>query len=318
AGVASRTEVKWTAEATAAGPARCPGPVAAPASVQVCKAGADHGSAGNLHGATRTANGCSRKLAMVARLRPCPYSTPTPEEDRSMPDRRSFLQSAGLAAASMLAMPALARAAVPASAAAGDRTRARIAAAPDFAALEAASQGRLGVAVLEAGNGRYLAGHRADERFPMCSTFKALLAAAVLARADRGALDLDERLPVRAADLVPHAPVTRRHVGKDLGVRDLCRAIVTISDNTAANLLFARIGGPAALTACLRGRGGTVTRSDRLEPEMNGFVPGDPGDTTSPRAMATSLGRCVAGAVLAPASRLQLADWLIDNTTGDD
>ncbi|WP_125075938.1 class A beta-lactamase [Pseudoxanthomonas sp. SGT-18] len=235
-----------------------------------------------------------------------------------MPDRRSFLQSAGLAAASMLAMPALARAAVPASAAAGDRTRARIAAAPDFAALEAASQGRLGVAVLEAGNGRYLAGHRADERFPMCSTFKALLAAAVLARADRGALDLDERLPVRAADLVPHAPVTRRHVGKDLGVRDLCRAIVTISDNTAANLLFARIGGPAALTAFLRGLGDTVTRSDRLEPEMNGFVPGDPRDTTSPRAMATSLGRCVAGAVLAPASRLQLADWLIDNTTGDD
>ncbi|ADV26436.1 Beta-lactamase [Pseudoxanthomonas suwonensis 11-1] len=233
-----------------------------------------------------------------------------------MPDRRRFLQSAGLAAASMLVVPAITRAAVPA--AGGDAVRARIAAAADFATLEAAAQGRLGVAVLDAGSGRHLGGHRPEERFPMCSTFKAMLSAAVLAQADRGALSLDERLPVGEADIVSHSPVTRRHVGKDVTVRDLCRATMTTSDNGAANLLLGRIGGTAGLTAFLRGIGDRVTRSDRMEPEMNAFAPGDPRDTTSPRAMAGSLARCVLGDVLSPASRMQLADWLVDNGTGDD
>ncbi|WP_447729703.1 class A beta-lactamase [Pseudoxanthomonas suwonensis] len=235
-----------------------------------------------------------------------------------MPDRRRFLQSAGLAATSMLVAPVMVRAAASAPASSGDAVRARIAAAADFAALEAAAQGRLGVAVLDAAGGRYLGGHRPDERFPMCSTFKAVLSAAVLAQADRGALELDLRLPVRRSDIVSHSPVTRRHVGKDLTVRDLCRATMTTSDNAAANLLLGRIGGTAGLTAFLRGIGDEVTRSDRMEPEMNRFAPDDPRDTTSPRAMAASLARCVAGDVLAPASRLQLADWLIDNRTGDD
>ena len=160
-------------------------------------------------------------------------------------------------------------------------------------------------------------GQRMDERFPMCSTFKFLLAAAVLERAGRGALSLDQRVPVRAADLLAHSPVSARHVGKDLGVRDLCRATLTTSDNAAANLLLPLVGGPAGLTAFLRAQGDAVTLAARYEPDANRFAADDPRDTTSPAAMAGNLQRFVLGDALALAARRQLADWLIDNETGD-
>lgn len=225
--------------------------------------------------------------------------------------RRRFLQFSGAAVATELAAPMLARAAGAPKAAA-----AAIAKAADFAALEQASGGRLGVTLLDTGNGRRV-GHRQDERFPMCSTFKSMLAATVLGQVDQGQLSLDRRLPVRAEDILSHAPVARRHVGKDLTVRDLCRATMVTSDNTAANLLLGVVGGPPAVTAFLRAHGDTVTRNDRLEPEMNEFAPGDPRDTTSPAAMAGSLQRFVLGDALGAAARQQLADWLIDNETGD-
>lgn len=229
--------------------------------------------------------------------------------------RRRFLQLGGATVASALLPPMAggAPAATP-PARAGDPLA--IASAADFAALEAASGGGLGVCILDTGSGRRV-GHRQDERFPMCSTFKALLAAAVLAGVDRGQWSLDQRIAVREANLVPHAPLTRRHVGKDLTVRDLCRATMTTSDNPAANLLFGLMGGPPALTAFLRAHGDAVTRSDRLEPEMNAFAPDDPRDTTSPAVMAASLARFAVGDALSPAARQQLADWLIDNATGD-
>lgn len=228
--------------------------------------------------------------------------------------RRRFLQFSGVAAASALAAPLLARAATTTMAAAP--TPAAIAAASDFAALEKACSGRLGVTLLDTRSGRRL-GHRQDERFPLCSTFKSVLAATVLKQAERDPALPGRRLPVRAQDILEHAPVTRRHVGKDLTVRDLCRATLITSDNTAANLLFAVIGGPPAVTAFLRATGDTITRSDRLEPELNSFAIDDPRDTTTPAAIAATLQRLVLGDALKPASRQQLADWLIDNETGD-
>ncbi|MFY0183197.1 class A beta-lactamase [Stenotrophomonas maltophilia] len=222
--------------------------------------------------------------------------------------RRQFLQWTGAAAASALAATAFAKTALPSPKPA--------VAAKDFAALEAASGGRLGVTLLNTGTG-WRTGNRQDERFPMCSTFKFVLSAAVLHLADQGRLLLDQRVPVRQQDMLSHAPVTTRHIGKDMTVRDLCRATMITSDNPAANLLLGRVGGPAGVTAFLRANGDAVTRNDRLEPEMNRFAPGDPRDTTSPAAMAASLQRFVLGDVLKPASKQQLADWLIDNETGD-
>jgi beta-lactamase class A len=182
--------------------------------------------------------------------------------------------------------------------------------------IEAGSGGRLGVAVRETGSGRHFS-HRGDERFAMCSTFKYLLAAAILTRVDKGEESLERGLPVAAGDTLSNSPITEKHVGGTLSIAELCEAVITVSDNAGANLLLAAIDGPAALTGFLRGIGDEVTRLDRYELEMSEAVPGDPRDTTSPNAMLADLDRLVLGTVLSEASRERLTGWLIANKTGD-
>jgi len=183
--------------------------------------------------------------------------------------------------------------------------------------LEARSGGRLGVAVLDTANGK-LHGWRGDERFPMCSTFKFLLAAAVLKAVDQGKDRLDRRIPVTKADLVPYAPFAETRLnGTPPTVAELCEAAMTLSDNVAANLLLPGIGNPAGLTAFMRGIGDKTTRLDRNEPTLNTAIPGDPRDTTTPAAMVRSMERILVGDVLRPDSRRQLIDWMVANKTGD-
>lgn len=172
------------------------------------------------------------------------------------------------------------------------------------------------MAVLDVATGRRL-GYRADERFPMCSTFKWLLVAQALARVDRGQERLERRVPYGPGDLLEYAPVTREHVSEGaMSVSALCAAAICYSDNTAANLLLPTVGGPAGLTAYLRSIGDPTTRLDRMEPELNTAVPGDPRDTTTPTAMLANLCRVPLGRELTDASRERLLGWLIGNTTG--
>jgi len=182
-------------------------------------------------------------------------------------------------------------------------------------ALERRHGGRLGVCILDSGSGDRI-GHRADERFPMCSTFKFLAAAQVLSRVDRGEEQLDRRIAYTKDDLVAYSPVTEKRVGAGMTLAELCHATITLSDNTAGNLLLASFGGPAGLTAFARSLGDGETRLDRWETQLNEAVPGDPRDTTTPAAMADNLRKLLLGDVLSPASRKQLADWLIATTTG--
>ncbi|WP_315719941.1 MULTISPECIES: class A beta-lactamase [unclassified Bradyrhizobium] len=185
-----------------------------------------------------------------------------------------------------------------------------------IAGIETDSGGRLGVALLDTASGA-LSGHRLDERFPMCSTFKALLAAAILAKVDTGAEQLSRRLPITQADILSYAPVTKLHVGTSgLSIGELCEATVTLSDNTAANLLLATLGGPAGLTRAIRGLGDAITRLDRIEPTLNESVAGDPRDTTTPAAMAQTLAKLTTGNTLSGASRDVLNGWLIGCKTG--
>ncbi|MBO9709191.1 MAG: class A beta-lactamase [Caulobacter sp.] len=183
-------------------------------------------------------------------------------------------------------------------------------------ALELRSGGRLGVAVLDTHNGRTFS-RRADERVPMCSTFKALQAGFILSRVDRGQERLDRRITYGRGVLMAHSPTTERHVADGLTIGQLCEAAVIWSDNAAANLLLDAAGGPPALTAWLRGLGDKVTRLDRREPELNDFRQGDPRDTTTPAAMLSTLRVLTLGEALSPASRIQLNAWLLDNRTGD-
>jgi beta-lactamase class A len=183
--------------------------------------------------------------------------------------------------------------------------------------LERESGGRLGVCVIETATGSRHA-HRGDERFPMCSTFKALAAAAVLAQVDAGKEQLSRRISYDASALTTYSPVTEKHVGGGMTLTELCDAAVTISDNTAANLLLASIGGPAGLTSFVRGLDDKFTRLDRNEPTLNEALPDDPRDTTTPNAMASTLQTLIVGTkALSPPSRAQLTDWLIGNKTGD-
>jgi beta-lactamase class A len=186
-----------------------------------------------------------------------------------------------------------------------------------FARIEAEFGGRLGAAVLDTATGR-LAGHRLAERFPMCSTFKAPLTAAVLARVDAGEERLDRRIRITRADIITWSPVTEKRIGGEgMTVAELCEATMTLSDNTAANLLLASVGGPAGYTAWLRRTGDDVTRLDRTEPTLNEALPNDPRDTTSPAAMAATLRRLALGEILSTASRTRFVTWLRGNRTGD-
>lgn len=184
-----------------------------------------------------------------------------------------------------------------------------------LAALEDELQGRIGVCALDAGDGALL-GHRLDERFPMCSSFKAPLAAAILARSRQQPGLLQQQVRYGRGDLLPHSPVTERHVAQGMTVAALCQATVQVSDNAAANLLLQLLGGPQALTAFMRGIGDDSFRLDRWETELNSAIPGDARDTSTPRAMARSLRALVLGDALRPAERAQLTDWLRGTSTG--
>jgi beta-lactamase class A len=151
----------------------------------------------------------------------------------------------------------------------------------------------------------------------MCSTFKWLLAAAVLARADSGALSLSERVSVSGEAPVGYAPVTSKPPASgQFTIEELCAAAVEDSDNLAANLLLRRIDGPVGLTRFLRGFGDATTRLDRNEPTLNTNFTDDVRDTTTPRAMAASMNRVLLGTVLTAASRTRLVDWMKACHTG--
>lgn len=221
-------------------------------------------------------------------------------------NRRSALKAGLLGAAALVLSPGFAREN------AGADAHARL------ARLERRHGGRLGVAILDTASGRHVM-HRGDERFLMCSTFKLLAVAAVLTRVDRGAERLDRRIVIAPSELLDYAPVARQHLGTPgMRVDELCQAAITVSDNTAANLLLASLGGPAAVTSFVRGLDDFVTRLDRIEPELNVGSPGDIRDTTTPHAMLATMQKVLLGDVLAEGSRQQLIAWMHACRTGDE
>lgn len=179
--------------------------------------------------------------------------------------------------------------------------------------LERKFDARLGVYALATDTGATIA-YRADERFAFCSAFKGLAAAAVLHRNPLSHLDTVVRYTRN--DLLKSATITRDHVATGMTIRQLCDAAVRYSDGTAGNLLLRDLGGPAQLTAYARSLGDPVTRMDRTEPAITQATPGDPRDTTSPRAFGVNYQKVVLGDALPPDKRDFLRDLLERNTTG--
>ncbi len=218
-------------------------------------------------------------------------------------DRRSFL---------------LAAAAVPvalAHAAQGAHEHETASATRQFAQLERALGGRIGVFTFNTADHSQLR-YRADERFPVCSTFKVLLAAGILERSTRTAGLMQRRIHYTPHDLVSYSPISEKHVGEGMTVADLCAAAIQYSDNTAANLLMKLLGGPASVTAFARSIGDHYFRLDRWETDLNTCIPGDFHDTSTPEAMGRSLERLAIGEALGPHQRGQMQEWLRGSTTG--
>nr|WP_279086461.1 class A beta-lactamase [Comamonas thiooxydans] len=188
----------------------------------------------------------------------------------------------------------------------------------ELAALEIQAQGRFGLYVLDTVSGAE-AGWRGDERFPMCSTFKTLLAARMLYLAQRDEIRLWRKLYYSPSEVVAWSPISEKRAGANGGmtVQELCEAMVLVSDNTAANVLLEASGGPAALTQWLRELGDGITRLDRNEPSLNTALPGDERDTTTPQAMVQSLQKLLLGDVLEGYARALLQQWLVGSRTGD-
>ncbi|MET9801528.1 class A beta-lactamase [Streptomyces sp. NPDC006368] len=180
--------------------------------------------------------------------------------------------------------------------------------------LEREHGARVGVFAHNTVTGRTVT-HRADERFPMCSVFKPLAAAAILRDLDRDGEFLARRIRYSQADLVANSDVTKEHLAEGMTVGELCDAAIRFSDNTAGNLLLRQIGGPTAVTRFCRSIGDTTTRLDRWETELNSSEPWRVEDTTSPRAIALTYARLVLGNVLGQGDRQRLTTWLLNNTT---
>jgi beta-lactamase class A len=192
---------------------------------------------------------------------------------------------------------------------------ATVAAQAQLAKLEQALAGRLSVFAIDTANGDRLS-YRADEYFPMCSTFKVLLASAILKRSTQIDGLMQQRIKYQQSDLVTYSPITERSVKDGMTVSALCAAAIQYSDNTASNLLMKILGGPGAVTTFARSIGDRQFRLDRWETALNSSIPGDRRDTTTPNAMAGSIQRLAFGDALEPRLQLQLRVWLQGNTTG--
>ncbi len=185
--------------------------------------------------------------------------------------------------------------------------------------LEQQHSARLGVFAHDPATGRSVL-HRADERFPMCSLFKTLAAAAVLRDLDHDGEFLAKRIRYTQKDVrdAGYAPVTGtpENLARGMTVADLCAAAISASDNAAGNLLLRELGGPTAITRFCRSIGDRTTRLDRYEPDLNSAEPWRITDTTSPRAIGQTYARLTLGTALTPKDRKRLTEWMRATTTG--
>jgi beta-lactamase class A len=198
----------------------------------------------------------------------------------------------------------------------------------------------------------------ADRGLPLAGLFVLPMAAAALAEVDAKRLGMGERITIGEMDLSPPYsaidqawPTPPEHHGSQMPAIDLISLAVQAGDNTAADVIMKRIGGPGAVTAWLRQVGISDMRVDRyareLEEELAGMVPfrpawkdeaawlaardtvpaadregamnaylADPRDTATVRAVVELLHRLAAGSLISPASARLLLRLMSSSRTG--
>jgi beta-lactamase class A len=180
--------------------------------------------------------------------------------------------------------------------------------------LERDNDALIGLLATDLRSGRTVS-HRADQRFAMCSTFKAYAVGRMLQMVDAGTLSLDRAVAVDPAAVVANSPITGPRAGTSMTLAELSAAALQHSDNTAGNLLLDTIGGPPAITAFARSIGDQQSRLDRWETELNSAIPDDPRDTSTPAALSTGFRALLTGNVLSPAQRDRQLEWMRANAT---
>ncbi|WP_060204150.1 class A beta-lactamase [Sporosarcina koreensis] len=183
-----------------------------------------------------------------------------------------------------------------------------------FSQLENEFDAQIGVYAIDTGSNETIE-YKPEERFAFASTYKALAAAILLQQ--NSLEDLKEVITYTEEDLVTYSPITEKHVDTGMTLLELSEAAVRFSDNTAGNLLFEALEGPKGFEQALREIGDNVTIADRFEPDLNNFTPEDSRDTSTPKALATSLQAFAVSDLLSDDKREMFTDWLKGNATGD-
>lgn len=178
--------------------------------------------------------------------------------------------------------------------------------------VEQSLNAQVGVAILNTETGEHW-DHNGNERFPLTSTFKTIACAKLLYDFDSGKIPLDTKVQVKSTDLVTYSPIIEKHVGSEVTLTDACHAAMTMSDNTAANIIIKAVGGTKSITNFVKGIGDTQTRLDRMEPDLNEGLLNDPRDTTTPKAIANTLNKLLFGSTLSDSSKDQLKVWMVNN-----
>lgn len=183
-----------------------------------------------------------------------------------------------------------------------------------FKQLEKEYDARLGVYAIDTGT-KETVEFRENERFAYASTFKALAAAVLLKQNPISVLE--EIRTFTNEDIITYSPITEDFVNKGMSLGKIAEAAMQYSDNTAGNLLFEELGGPDGFEKALRESGDTITMADRIEPDLNEAIPGESRDTSTPKALATTLEVFGISEYL-PADKQEIfTNWLKGNTTGD-
>lgn len=178
--------------------------------------------------------------------------------------------------------------------------------------IEATLSARIGVTVLDTANREYW-DYNGDERFPLTSTFKTIACAKLLRDSEQGKNNLNSTVEVKKAEIVTYSPVVEKYVGQTITLDDACSATMATSDNTAANIIIRAVGGTESITDFVRQIGDKETRLDRVEPELNEGKVGDLRDTTTPKAMTSTLNELLFGSTLSQTSQKKLKTWMVNN-----
>lgn len=185
-----------------------------------------------------------------------------------------------------------------------------------ISAIEKRIDGRIGVAVLNSSDDQ-IWHYKGNQKFPLMSTFKTLACSKMLKMSEDGQLNINMEKVVEKNSLVVWSPVTKALVGKAITLVKACEATMLTSDNTAANIVLAHIGGPSGVTSFMRLIGDMDTRLDRIEPDLNEAIQGDMRDTTTPKVMVNSLQQIFFGGTISQKASDQLTTWMQKNTISD-